>query len=66
MREVKHICDKCRGCIVEDRTELRVESGPLRRSGVESLDLCPDCAAAVADLIRAGRAELPAFALSTR
>ena len=42
---VRVSCDRCRRIITADRTELTVESGPLR-SRRETIDLCTECSTA--------------------
>ena len=37
-----HICDRCGSVILESRTHLDVESGPVRANGRKSIDLCED------------------------
>jgi hypothetical protein len=44
MTEMMIICDRCRQPIGENRTLLRVESGPLRNHYPAGADLCSDCA----------------------
>ena len=36
-------CDACSRLIESDRTCLEVETGPLLRRGIETVDLCPVC-----------------------
>lgn len=57
MTEQRIICDRCKGVVIEARTYLRVECGPLRRSGRDALDLCGDCAEAFAAFLRAAEAD---------
>jgi hypothetical protein len=42
MTETRHICDKCKTVILEDRTMLTVESGPDALVRPE-LELCLSC-----------------------
>lgn len=46
-------CDRCRGPITADRTELRVEAGPLRRQGTRQFDFCPACLESLTNWLRA-------------
>jgi hypothetical protein len=46
MVEMTIRCDRCRCVIAEDRSLLRVESGPLRQQR-EQVDLCTTCASAL-------------------
>jgi ribosomal protein S27E len=41
-------CDQCNEVITLDRSTLTVQCGPLRRR-MESVDLCPTCAATWAE-----------------
>jgi hypothetical protein len=50
--ETKYLCDRCGSVIVEARTALAVESGPLRKSGLSSVDLCVDCAVSLVGWLR--------------
>jgi uncharacterized cysteine cluster protein YcgN (CxxCxxCC family) len=59
MREVSILCDRCGQVVIEHRTEIRVESGPLRElEGVESADLCLDCGEALLSFFRERRPAL--------
>jgi hypothetical protein len=42
MTEIRISCDRCGQVVLQGRTLLRVESGPLRGRYSE-VDLCPDC-----------------------
>lgn len=43
MIERRYCCDKCGSIILEDRTLLRVESGPLSGRWPDGIDVCRDC-----------------------
>jgi hypothetical protein len=43
MTESKSMCDRCGKVITEDRSVLKVETGPLRHRWPEGADLCAEC-----------------------
>ena len=51
---VVYYCDRCSSRIVEGRTELLIECGPLMDiRDTDSIDLCPSCADALAGFLKA-------------
>src|SRR5262245_16401536 len=56
MTEQRICCDRCGNVILETRTLLRVESGPLRMRYSDGVDLCSDCAEWLAGQFRRGQA----------
>jgi hypothetical protein len=57
-------CDRCRNPILESRTLLKVECGPVRAAGVLELDLCSGCAGLLIEWLRASPAKLASAAAS--
>jgi hypothetical protein len=55
--EHRYCCNRCGNVILEARTRLVAESGPLRAAGLAEMDLCETCCQAVLDLIRSGAAQ---------
>jgi hypothetical protein len=53
-RTITRICDRCRGCIVEQGSVIEVKAGILRGQLPEALDLCEDCSALFADWLKSG------------
>jgi hypothetical protein len=43
-QKTQYHCNRCGKTILENRTELRVESGMLRARFADGFDLCKDCA----------------------
>jgi hypothetical protein len=54
MRHVTRICDRCRGCIVEQGSVIEIKAGSLTRQQPETLDLCEDCSRLLTDFIQSG------------
>ena len=59
MKTHTYICDVCGNVIMEGRTTLTVECGPVRSAGLESLDFCAECGARFLDLVRSGARPVP-------
>jgi hypothetical protein len=53
-RTVTRICDRCKGCCVEQGSVIEVKAGDLTKQVTETLDLCTDCSALFADFLRSG------------
>jgi hypothetical protein len=53
-RTVTRICDRCKGCWVEQGSVIEVKGGELTRQLPETLDLCTDCSALFADFLKSG------------
>lgn len=52
MTETRHYCDRCRDPILDGRTVLTVECGPLRQAGTDVIDLCPGCAGRLTNFLK--------------
>jgi hypothetical protein len=59
MTETRHICDKCKNVIIENRTLLKAEAGPLRLTTESQFDLCMDCVAQFRGWLRSGAPSMP-------
>lgn len=49
--ELRVCCDRCHAVVLEQRTLLKVESGPIRVRH-QSIDLCLDCQSAFAGFLK--------------
>lgn len=65
MVETRVFCDRCRAPILEGRSVLRVEAGPLR-ARLEVLDLCGDCAELLQGWLAAEHAPAPVLGATGR
>jgi hypothetical protein len=52
MCERKYLCDRCGSIVLEQRTNLAVRCGPLRKAGREAVDLCKGCGERFGEFLR--------------